>query len=277
VLFSAHADRTMYVAASAHEDDDFAPYVLRSTDLGRSWTSIVTSLPPRVPVFALAEDPARPGLLVAGTELGIHATLDDGASWFSLKLNLPTVGVHDIVIHPRERDLIIGTHGRGIWILDSIRGLEGLTPEVAARDAAIFAPRPAVQMPRFDRGRSSLGSAYYTAPNPPDGALIDFYVNARVTAPVTLEIFDASGTRVRALDLGPREQIAGLRRAVWDMRRDPTPPAAGRSGPGTGGEPGPPQGRGGRGGGVLPAGKYEARLTVGGEILRAEVVIRAVQ
>ena len=290
VLFSSHADRTMYVAASAHEDDDFAPYILRSTDLGRTWTSIVTSLPPRVPVFALVEDPVRPGLLFAGTELGIHATLNDGADWFSLKLNLPTVGVHDIVIHPRERDLIIGTHGRGIWILDSIRGLEGLTPEVAARDAALFAPRPAVQMPRFDRGRSSLGYAYYTAPNPPEGALIDFYVNPKVTAPVTLEIFDATGARVRALDLGPRDQIAGLRRAVWDMRRDPTPPAAGRAGLGSGaagggaggaggagGEQGPPQGRGGRGGGVLLAGKYEARLTVGSEVYRTDVVIRALQ
>jgi hypothetical protein len=230
-----------------------------------------------VPVFALAEDPVRPGLLFAGTELGIHTTLNDGASWLSLKLNLPTVGVHDIVIHPRERDLIIGTHGRGIWILDSIRGLEGVTPEVAARDAAIFAPRPAVQMPRFDRGRSSLGYAYYTAPNPPDGAFIDFYVNPRVTAPVTLEIFDASGTRVRALDLGPREQIAGLRRAVWDMRRDPTAPQPGGrvGGAGAGGEQAPPQGRGGRGGAMAPAGKYEARLTVGGELHRAEVVIRA--
>jgi photosystem II stability/assembly factor-like uncharacterized protein len=275
VLFSAHADRTLYVAASAHEDDDFAPYISRSTDLGRTWTSIVTNLPPRVPMFALAEDPVRAGLLFAGTELGIHATVDDGASWFSLKLNLPTVGVHDIVIHPRERDLIIGTHGRGIWILDSIRGLEGLTPEVAARDAALFAPRPAVQAPRFDRGRSSLGYTYYTAPNPPDGALLDFYVNPRVTGPVTLEIFDAAGTRVRAIDLGSREEIAGLRRAVWDMRRDPqAPQVPGRPG-GAGAAGGPGAGRGAGRGALVPVGKYEARLTVGSDVHRAEVIVRA--
>ncbi len=285
VLFSAHADRTMYVAASAHEDDDFTPYILKSTDLGRTWTSIVSGLPSRVPVFALAEDPARSGLLFAGTESGIHASINDGAAWFSLKLNLPTVGVHDIVIHPRERDLIIGTHGRGIWILDSLRGLEGLTPEVAARDAAIFVPRPAVQMPRFDRGRSSLGYAYYTAPNPPDGAYIDFYVNPRVTSAVTLEIFDGTGTRVRAIDLGPRDQIAGLRRAIWDLRRDPPPAPGARGGAptgqgraggaGAGGDQGGGQGRGGRGGAVAPPGKYEARLTVGSEVHRAEVVIRS--
>ena len=279
VLFSAHADRTLYVAASAHEDDDYTPYILRSTDLGRTWTSIVTSLPPDQPVFALAEDPVRSGLLFAGTELGIYASLNDGASWFSLKLNLPTVGVHDIVIHPRERDLIIGTHGRGIWILDSIRGLEGLTADVAGRDGAIFAPRAAVQMPRFDRGRSSLGSTYFTAPNPPEGALIDFYVNPKATGAVTLEIVDAAGARVRALDLGPRDQIAGLRRIVWDMRRDPAAPQPpGRAGgAGAGGEQGPAQGRGGRGGAVAPAGKYEARLTVGSEVYKTEIVIRALQ
>jgi hypothetical protein len=249
----------MYVAASAHEDDDFSPYVFRSTDLGRTWTSIVSDLPPGAPVFALVEDPARSGLLVAGTEVGVYATLDDGRRWMSLQRNLPTSPIHDIVIHPRERDLIVGTHGRGIWIMDSIRGLEGLTPEVAAADAAIFAPRPALQMTRFDRGRNALGQTYYTAPNPPEGALIDYYVNPRITAPVTLEIFDAAGARVRALDLGPRGEIRGLRRVVWDMRAEPA--AAG-------------QGRGGGRGTLAPVGTYEARLTVGTEVYRAEVVLR---
>ncbi len=262
VLFSAHADRTLYVAASSHEDDDFRPYFLKSTDLGRTWTSIVSDLPSRAPVFALAEDPARPGLLFAGTEFGIHATLDDGGSWLSLKQNLPTVGVHDIIVHPRERDLIIGTHGRGIWIMDSIRGLEGLTADVAAKDAAIFAPRPALQITRWERGRTWLGQTYYTAPNPPDGVLIDFYVNPKVTAPVTLEIFDSAGARVRAIDLGPRAEIAGLRRAVWDMRAEPVA-ALGRG-----------QGRGGRGS-LAPVGAYEARLTVGSEVSRVPVSIRS--
>ena len=280
VLFSAHADRTIYAAASAHEEDDFNSYIFRSTDLGRTWTNIVNpptsavvGILPRAPVFALAEDPVRPGLLFAGTEFGIYATIDDGQTWFSLKQNLPTVPVHDILIHPRERDLIIGTHGRGIWIMDSIRGLEGLTPDVAARDAAIFEPRPAIQFPRFDRGRSAQGQSFFTAPNPPDGVLIDYYVNPKSTAPVSLEIVDAAGTRVRALDLGPRDRIAGLRRAVWDMRPD-TPPGGGAPagrGAGAGGGGG---GRGGRGA-VTPPGTYEVRLTVGTEIHRAPIETRA--
>ncbi len=288
VLFSAHADRTLYVAASAHEDDDFTPYVLKSVDLGRTWTSLAgasaagagASLP-AAPVFALAEDPVRPGLLFAGAELGIYATLDDGRNWLSLKQNLPTVPVHDIVIHPRERDLVIGTHGRGIWILDSLRGLEGLTEDVMAKDAAIFAPRPALQMPRFDRGRSSLGQAYYTAPNPPEGAIIDFYVNPRAEGSVALEIVDASGARVRALDLGLRAAVTGLRRVVWDMRAEPAAAAgeAGRGarGGGRGGAGGGGEAAGGRGGGrgsLAPVGTYEVRLTVGSETYRAPVTIR---
>jgi photosystem II stability/assembly factor-like uncharacterized protein len=286
VLFSAHADRTMYVAASAHEEDDFNSYIFRSTDLGRTWTNIVNpptaavaGILPRAPVFALAEDPVRPGLLFAGTEIGVYMTLDDGARWISLKQNLPTVPVHDILIHPRERDLIIGTHGRGIWIMDSIRGLEGLTADTLAKDARVFAPRPAMQFPRFDRGRSSQGQTYFTAPNPPDGVYLDYYVNPKVTAPVTLEIFDAAGARVRGIDLGSREAIGGLRRAVWDMRGDPAPPTEpGRGDPAGRGRAGGAGAGGGRGGGrgnLSAPGTYEVRLTVGTDVQRAEVTVRS--
>jgi hypothetical protein len=276
ILFSAHADRTLYAAASAHEEDNFNPYIFRSTDLGRTWTDLVNppasaaiGILPRAPVFALAEDPVRPGLLFAGTEFGVYGTIDDGQRWFSLKQNLPTVPVHDILIHPRERDLIIGTHGRGIWIMDSIRGLEGLSADVAARDAAIFEPRPAVQFPRFDRGRSAQGQSFFTAPNPPDGVYLDYYVNPKSTAPVTLEIFDAAGARVRTIDPGPRDRIAGLHRAIWDMRPDPPAPAEGRGGAGRG------AGGGGGRGTLTPPGTYEARLTVGTEVYRVGIRTRA--
>jgi photosystem II stability/assembly factor-like uncharacterized protein len=276
VLFSAHADRTMYVAASAHEYDDFTPYIVRSTDLGRTWTSIAgPGIQPVAPVFALAEDPVRPGLLFAGTEFGVYMSMDDGRSWTSLKLNLPTVPVHDILIHPRERDLIIGTHGRGIWILDSIRGLEGLTPDVVAKGAAIFAPRPTYQIQRWEPGRTWFGHTYFTAPNPPDGVLIDFYLAPSTSAPVSLEIVDAAGARVRAIDLGPSDDLKGLRRVVWDMRADP---AAGREGGagrgGQGGGGGRGGGRGGRGS-LAPVGSYQARLTVGNDVYRAPIVLRA--
>jgi hypothetical protein len=267
----------MYVAAAAHEDDDYRPYVLRSTDLGRSWTSIARELPAGGPIFSLAEDPVNPALLFAGSEFGIWATIDGGARWFSLRLNLPTVPVHDIVVHPRERDLVIGTHGRGIWILDSIRALEGLTAEVMSRSGALFTPRPAMLLTRFDRGRSSLGDTYFTAPNPPDGAYLDYFVNPSASGPVSLEVYDAAGALVRRLDVD--ETARGLRRTVWDLRAEPAAAAAGRGGRGAGGGRGGGAGggggggRGGRGASAAP-GTYEARLTVGSDVYRALVAVR---
>jgi len=263
VLLSAHDANTVYAAAAAHEDDDFRPYVAKSTDLGRTWRRIESDLPARSPVMSLVEDPVNPQLLFAGTQFGVFATLDGGAHWMPLQLNLPTVAVHDMVIHPRDHDLVIGTHGRGIWILDSIVGLRGLTPQLMTAGSALFTPRPAYHLTRFDRGRSSLGQAYYTAPNPPDGVYLDYFVSRAAAGAATLEIFDGAGNRVRRLTL---PEAAGLQRVIWDMRADPpqgTPPPAGR-------------GRGGAGGGrgsLAAPGTYEARLTIGGTTHRAAVVV----
>jgi len=269
VFFSAHDDRTLYAAASAHEDDDFRPYVLRSADLGATWTRIESNLPPRSPVMALVEDPVNPAVLFAGTQFGVHATTDGGARWFPLQLNLPTVPVHDLVIHPREHDLVIGTHGRGIWILDSIGGLRGLTPAALSASGAIFTPRPAMQIARWERGRSSWGDAYYAAPNPPDGAILDVYVNPRASGPVWLEVFDRSGARVRRFDL---PNARGLHRVVWDMRAELAGAGAGRGGDPAAGQPG--RGGGAGRGALVPPGTYDARLTVGSETFRTDVVIK---
>ena len=269
VLFSAHDDRTMYVAASAHEDDDFRPFVLKSTDLGATWTMVAANLPVKNPVMSLVEDPVNPQLLVAGTMFGVFATIDGGNRWFSLQLNLPTVAVHDLVIHPREHDLVIGTHGRGLWILDSIVGLRGLTPAVTSAAGAIFTPRPALQITRWDRGRAWWGDANYAAANPPDGAFIDVFLHPARTDSASLEVFDASsGTRVRRLALSASR---GLQRVVWDLRGDPAAPAPGGRGRGAG--------QGGRGGGagrgaLVPPGTYEARLVVGAETFTTAVTIR---
>jgi photosystem II stability/assembly factor-like uncharacterized protein len=260
VLHSAHDDRTLYVAASAHEDDDFRPMVAKSIDHGRTWTRIESNLPAGSPVLSLLEDPVNPRLLFAGTQSGIYATLDAGARWFSLRLNLPTSAVHDMVIHPREGDLVIGTHGRGMWVLDSLAGLRGLTPETLATAGTIFTPRPAFQLTRFDRGRNAYGSAYFAAPNPPDGVYLDVYLNPSGTDVPSLEIADATGRVVRRLTA---PTARGLQRVVWDMRGD-APAAA------------PGAGRGGRGGGsplVVP-GTYEARFTIGGVTTRVPVMIR---
>jgi hypothetical protein len=207
------------------------------------------------------EDPVNPRLLFAGTQFGIYATLDAGGHWFSLRLNLPTNAVHDMVIHPREGDLVIGTHGRGMWVLDSLAGLRGLTPETRASAGTIFTPRPAIQLTRFDRGRNAFGSAYFTAPNPGDGVYLDVYLNPSGTDVPSLEIADATGRVVRRLTA---PTARGLQRVIWDMRGDAPAPA-------------PAAGRGGGRGGATPLvapGTYEARLTIGGITTRVPVVIR---
>lgn len=267
VMFSAHDERTIYAVAAAHEEDDFRPFLLRSTDVGRTWTRIESNLPARSQVLSFVEDPVNPKLLFAGTLFGVFATIDGGASWFSLQLDLPTTAVHDMVIQPRAGDLVIGTHGRGIWILDSLAGLRGLSTVTPATTAALFTPRPAVLLTRFDRGRSSLGDTYFRAPNPPDGAYLDIYLSPTASGAATLEILNAAGERVRRLEAPGGN---GLTRVVWDLRGDPAPDAAaGRRGGGGGGGAGAPA----RGALVAP-GTYEARLSVAGTTFRAPVVVR---
>ena len=287
IALSAHDASTIYVASSFHEYNDFTPYVMRSRDLGRTWESITGNLPDGSPVRAFAEHPRNPNLLFAGTEHGVWATIDGGGNWFSIKNNLPTVAVHDMVVHPRDNDLVIGTHGRGIWILDNINVLEGLSAEVLGQPAHLFATRPAMQFQRFNRGRGNRGTTYFSAPNPPDGAMIDYWVAADAVAStdggqgggagstlIELTIHDESGRRLRRLQI-PRGG-AGLNRVIWDMRYEPTwtPP------PGQGGGGG---GRGGFGGGgqgivrspwVMP-GRYEARLTVGDTMSSTSIEIVA--
>lgn len=194
-------------------------------DHGRTWTRMESNLPAGSPVLSLVEDPVNPRLLFAGTQFGIYATVDGGARWFSLRMNLPTNAVHDMVIHPREGDLVIGTHGRGMWVLDSLAGLRGLTPETLATAGAIFTPRPAIQLTRFDRGRNAYGSAYFTAPNPTDGVYLDVYLNPSGTEVPSIEIADATGRVVRRLTA----RGAGYLRSASDHRRRHHPRPGGDS------------------------------------------------
>ncbi len=262
VIQSAHDDRTIYTVASAHEDDDFRPFVAVSTDRGETWRRIDASLPTEGSVLSLVEDPVNPDLLFAGTHFGVFATIDRGNRWFPLQLNLPTNPIHDMVIHPREGDLVVGTHGRGIWILDSLAGLRGLTSTVVAGPGQLFAPRPAMLLTRFDRGRGAHGDARYMAPNPADGVYLDLYLNPAGTDTPALEIADSSGSVIRRLDIPAGR---GLQRVVWDMRRDATAasPAGARQGRGGGQRP------------LVSPGSYEARLTIGEHVTRVPVVIGA--
>jgi photosystem II stability/assembly factor-like uncharacterized protein len=272
VRWSHHDEGTLYATFEAHKDNDFRPYVIKSTDYGANWTDISGDLPEFGPVRVIIEHPHNPDLLFAGTELGVFVSFTGGARWLPLGNNLPTVPVHDMVIHPRENDLVLGTHGRGFWILDDITILEELTAEVVASGAHLAGPRPATQMNYFNRGRSSLGHSRYAAPNPPDGSIITYWIGPEmVTAPgntdtvaegeapavetapaVEIEILDDQGQAVRRLELPDGPARAGIHRVVWDLRYAPAflPNLEGGTD------------RGPRGPFVLP-GDYQVRLRLG--------------
>jgi hypothetical protein len=202
------------------------------------------------------EDPQNPNLLYAGTELGLFASYNRGGSWTRLELkNLPHVAVHDILVHPRDNDLILATHGRGIWILDDATPVQQLTPEAARADVLLFDIRPALRYTsRFTR--YGLGDKTYTAPNPPYGALISYYLRTKPDekTKLKLQILDEHGKLITELENIAKEQ--GLNRVSWNLRyggplvrRPPTEEEVQF----TGGPRGPQ---------VLP-GTYTAKLTVG--------------
>src|SRR5262249_49840786 len=152
-------------------------------------------------------------LLFAGTEFALFVSLDRGTTWHRVRAGLPTVAVHDLVVHPRDRDLVIATHGRGLWVLD-VAPLEELTDKALASSAHLFEVKPAMAFqPRGDRGLTNAG--VYTAPNPAFGTAIHYYLKERATHPVRLTIVDALGNPVAILN-GTEEP--GLQRVVWNLR-----------------------------------------------------------
>ena len=170
---------TVYVAFENHQNADFKPYLFKSTDAGRTWTSIKGNLPANQPVWAIAEDHVNPNLLFAGTEFGLFFTVDGGQKWIQLNGNLPTIQVRDLVIQRRENDLVVGTFGRGIYILDNYTPLRSITPEMLKQDA-LFPVKDALMyiqsQPLGGRGKSFQGESFYTADNPPFGATFTYYL-----------------------------------------------------------------------------------------------------
>jgi hypothetical protein len=210
---SHHADDTAYLAIDRHRHDDLRPYLFKTTDQGASWTSSTGNLPQEGPVYVVRESSRNKDLLFAGTEQGLFVSANGGRQWQRLR-GLPTVPVHDLVIHPRDRDLVIGTHGRGIWILD-IAPLEELTAAVLAADAHLFEVKPAAAF-RPRKPDKPTGTKDYKAPNPPFGAVIWYHLKAKPAQPVAVTITDPAGKKVVADLIGAKE--AGLHRLVWDLR-----------------------------------------------------------
>lgn len=255
IVASEHDANTVYVAIENHQSADFKPYLFKSVDAGRTWISIKSNLPANGPVWSIAEDQINPNLLFVGNEFGLYFTIDGGQKWIQLRSGLPTIAVRDLNIQRRENDLVLGTFGRGIYILDNYTPLRLLKPEMLKQDGLLFPVKDALMyiqaQPLGGRGKSFQGESFFTAENPPFGAVFTYYLkeelktkkarrqeterdaqrrNTPVGLPsaadfraeeeeeapaVIFTISDSSGRVVRRLT-GP--VTGGIQRVAWDLR-----------------------------------------------------------
>jgi len=259
VLASQHDANTVYAAFDNHKMEDFKPYLLKSTDAGKTWTALQANLPENGPVLAIAEDPVDANLLFVGTEFGLYFSNDGGQKWLRLQGGLPTIPVHDLAIQSQMNDLVLATFGRGFYVLDDYSPLRSANADTLARSATLFPVRDALMYvpsnPIGGRGKSHLGEDFFEAPNPPFGATFTYYLKtamkskkderldaekaaekagkipaypsmkdleeeAREDAPaIVFTVSDASGNVVRRID-GP--VTVGMHRVTWDLRSPAT-------------------------------------------------------
>jgi photosystem II stability/assembly factor-like uncharacterized protein len=257
IVTSNHDANTVYVAFENHQNADFKPYLFKSTDAGHTWTSIKANLPASWPVWAIAEDHVNPNLLFVGTEYGLFFSIDGGQKWIQLKGGLPTIQIRDMAIQKRENDLVLGTFGRGVYVLDNYAPLRSLTPDMLKQDA-LFPVKDTLMyiqaQPLGGRGKSFQGESFYTAENPPYGTAFTYYLKeelktkkarrqdaermaqrsgAAISLPsrsdltaeeeeeapaVIFTITDSTGRVVRRLT-GP--VTGGVQRVSWDLRYPP--------------------------------------------------------
>jgi photosystem II stability/assembly factor-like uncharacterized protein len=222
---SAFDAGTAYLAFDGHRSDEFSTFLFVTNDFGESWKPLSNGLPKRAAIHTIREHPHNRDLLFAGGEFGLYVSFDRGANWEEMKNNLPRVPVDDIAIHPRDNDLILATHGRSVWILDSISALEQMTNKVAAQELEVFNVRPAIPW-RLAHTSDFDGHDTYVAANPPFGAIIDFWIKSKPELKdVKISIQDAGGKQVATVK--PKTVDAGVNRVVWNLRADrivpPTP------------------------------------------------------
>jgi photosystem II stability/assembly factor-like uncharacterized protein len=255
---------TIFVTINNYQRGDFKPYVMKSVDRGRAWTSISGNLPPRSGAWSIVQDHVNGNLLFAGLEFGVFFTTDGGKTWMPLRGGIPTTQARDLEIQKRENDLVVGSFGRGAYVLDDYTALRDLTPQAMAGDGTLFQLRDAYQYDELGQVRAAWGDP--STPNPPYGALFTYYLGKAPESMLVINITDDTGKQVRRL---PLPNAAGLNRIAWNLRGEPpaqTP--AGRGG--AGGAAIDPeaaaqlaQAGGGRGGGQgapVPPGRYRATL-----------------
>jgi photosystem II stability/assembly factor-like uncharacterized protein len=285
---ASHFDfNAAYASVDRHQLQDFDPYIYRTRDMGKTWQKITSGLPAGVYVHVVKEDPIRQGLLFAGTERQIFLSFDDGEHWQPLQLNLPVTSVRDFEIY--ENDLIVATHGRGFWVIDDISPLRQINDTVAKADAHLFKPADATYVTQGGDNGTPLQKDEPEALNPPNGAVIDYYLKANAAGPITLEILDASGATVYTFSTEAATQPVGARGGrgggipnvspLWQQAAEPfsvaagmhrvvwTPIAATQGGG---------RGRGGgRGGGAtVLTGTFTAKLTVNGQSYSQTFTVR---
>jgi photosystem II stability/assembly factor-like uncharacterized protein len=256
VFASPHDAGTAFVAKNGFRNDDFRPFLYRTTDFGKTWASITGNLV-ESPINVVVQDRKNTSLLIVGNDLGVWVTSDGGARWTRLRANLPTVPVHDLTIHPRENDLVLGTYGRGVFVGD-ITHLQELSEDLLAKPFHLFAVEPRTPYGFRALGNYHLyGHKYIEVPNEPDALVVNYYLRDAQTGGARVTIADIRGEQVAQLE-GPAN--AGLNRVPWNMR-------AGSGRAGGPGRAGGGQGRfGGRGGGpLLPPGDYRITLEVAGQ------------
>jgi photosystem II stability/assembly factor-like uncharacterized protein len=232
-------DQTAYASVSRFRINDLRPYIYRTHDGGKTWQPITSGLPDNAPADTVREDPVRKGLLFAGTETGVYVSFDDGDLWQSLQLNLPHTSMRDLTIH--GNDLIVATHGRSFWILDDILPLRQLTAGLANSPAYLFQPATTYRVRRSTYTDTPLPPDEPAGQNPPDGAILDYYLAQPVSGAVTLEILDSQGKVVRRYSSTDKPEVteaelkkqliplywirlprvlsaaAGAHRWVWDL------------------------------------------------------------
>jgi len=289
LVASRYDAKTVYLAFDGHRNDDLTAYLFRSTDYGETWKTLAGGLPEKTPVRTVREDPKNPNLLFAGTESAAYASIDAGSHWMKLSNKIPTVPIADLIVHPRDGDLIAATHGRSFYVMD-ISPLQELTEKVLASDAHLFTVKSAVAEDyRVFTNDEFLAEKRFIGENPAPGTMISYYLKSASQGDVKLAIFDNSGTLIRELTATKEK---GINRVQWDLRgKAPVQPArAGGSGRGgRGGAEATPAATepavaaaavgGGRGGPTVGAlvdpAEYVAKLTVAGKELSTPVLVEA--